>query len=276
MRLAINYTPQAAALLDSGQIELDLYKCPDWPDLITQAQQQRPVYVHFPLHAGNGNMASADWALVDRLFNETDTAYINIHLAPHRRFFPDMPLDTRDPAWIDPLAEHTLQDIYPVIERFGRDRIILENVPYDPVPAYGLTRVPTLPAFITRIVEETGCGLLLDTAHARIAALYLDMDPLDYIDALPAHALRELHVTGTIYREEVWQDHFPMTPPDWALLQHVVDHIQAGDWPQPDIIALEYGGVGPMFEWRSDSAVIAQELPRIRQMLTLSGESTAR
>lgn len=276
MRLAINYTPQAAALLDNGEITLDLFKCPDWPDLIAEARQMRPVYVHFPLHAGNGNMANVDWSQVEHLLNTTDTCYVNIHLAPHSRFFPDMPTDTRDPAWIDPVAEHTLKDITPVIERFGRDKIILENVPYDPDPKYGITRIPTLPDFITRIVEETGCGLLLDTAHARIASLYLDMEQCEYIDRLPARATRELHVTGTTFREGIWQDHFPMTPDDWQLLEHVVARIHRGDWPQPEIVALEYGGVGPMFEWRTETPVIAQEMTRLHAMLALSGESTAR
>jgi|GEM_PF-3341121 len=34
MRFALNYSPQAAVLLAEGRIEIDLYKCPDWSDLM--------------------------------------------------------------------------------------------------------------------------------------------------------------------------------------------------------------------------------------------------
>jgi hypothetical protein len=33
MEFALNYSPQAAQLLQEGRIEIDRYKCPDWPDV---------------------------------------------------------------------------------------------------------------------------------------------------------------------------------------------------------------------------------------------------
>ncbi|HLV36123.1 MAG TPA: hypothetical protein VKY59_13445, partial [Spirillospora sp.] len=56
MKFALNYSPQAAELLRAGDIDIDLFKCPDWPHLIEQARQQRPVYIHFPLVAGQHNI----------------------------------------------------------------------------------------------------------------------------------------------------------------------------------------------------------------------------
>jgi hypothetical protein len=41
----------------------------------------------------------------------------------------------------------------------------------------------------------------------------------------------------------------------------------AGAWPAPSIVAFEYGGVGPVFEWRSDVDVLAEQLPRLRDVL---------
>ena len=45
------------------------------------------------------------------------------------------------------------------------------------------------------------------------------------------------------------------------LLDRVLDRIRWGDWAHPWVLACEYGGIGPMFEWRSDPAVIAADIP---------------
>jgi uncharacterized protein len=269
MQLAVNYTPQAAALLDAGQIDFDLYKCPDWPHVIEQARRQRPAYVHFPLHAGRGRLDQVDWSTIEALLQHTDTHFVNVHLAPHSADFPGMSPDTTDPAWTERLVERVLADVLLVRQRFGPERVILENVPWDPDPDYSIPRPVTLPETIAQIVRETGCGFLLDIAHARIAALHLEMDEFAYLDMLPVENLREVHVTGTLYDADAgyWRDHFEMTPDDWALVDYTLDRIGHGLWPQPQIVALEYGGVGPMFDWRSEPEVIAREVPRLAQML---------
>jgi len=43
MKLAINYSPQAADLLDEGKITFDLYKSTHWPEMISSAARQLPV-----------------------------------------------------------------------------------------------------------------------------------------------------------------------------------------------------------------------------------------
>lgn len=269
MQLAINYSPQAAALVESGVIDVDLYKCPDWDDVVQEASQQRPVYVHFPLHAGSGRMPHTDWSKIETFLNTTATRCVNIHLAPHTGQFPGLELDSVDRAWLEPLAERIIEDITLAKQYFPAEQIILENVPFDSHPQYAIARVATLPDFVTQIVEETGCGFLLDVAHARIAALYLDMAPLDYLDALPVNRIQELHITGTAFstEENLWIDHTPMSDEDWTFAEYAIQRIAAADWSQPDIVALEYGGVSPAFQWRSKSEVIAREMPRLGELI---------
>lgn len=267
MQLAVNYTPKAAALLEDEQINVDIYKCPDWPELIRDARQQRPVYVHFPLQVGRGKVNDVDWAQVDRLMKTTRTTYVNLHLAPNANDYPEMRLDTQDPAWADKLVAQMLADIEVVKARYGAEWVILENAPWDPHPQYAIPRPAIDPAVITQVVEASGCGLLLDTAHARIAALHLGMDEVAYLDAMPVAHLRELHITGTRSAGDHWEDHFPMQAADWRLAEYAFDQIRAGHWPQPDIVALEYGGVGPLFDWRTESAVLAVEVPRLWRMV---------
>jgi len=53
--LRINYSTQAADLLKQGKIQVERFKCPDWPDMIAEASQLCPVAVHVNLKAGVGN-----------------------------------------------------------------------------------------------------------------------------------------------------------------------------------------------------------------------------
>jgi uncharacterized protein (UPF0276 family) len=142
-----------------------------------------------------------------------------------------------------------------------------ENVPY-PDFYTDKPRLVSEPAVIRRVIEACDCGLLLDLAHARLSSESLGIDAHDYIEQLPVERLRELHVTGIgPNREGRAEDHLPMTDPDWALFDWALQRIRSGAWASPEIVACEYGGVGPMFEWRSDADVIAHDIPRMVAML---------
>lgn len=266
MQLAVNYSPQAAELLDAGRIRFDLYKCPDWPDMIETARAQRPVYVHFPLMAGRGNVEKVGWQKITDLLTTTGTPFVNTHLAPRASDFA-MALDSDDPARARELLAAMRLDIDRLARRFGRDRIILENANWD--PGYDIPHLVLDPELITRAVVESGSGFLLDLAHARMAAVHLGFDPPEYVARLPVSRLRELHVAGTRFDEAEARlvDHFPMTAPDWALAEWVFERIHRGDWPQPRIVALEYGGVGPAFGWRSEADVLAADVPRLYDLV---------
>lgn len=254
MELAINWSPQAASLMNQGQIRPDRFKCPDWPDLIAQARAQAPVYIHFPLHVGEERIAEADWATFERLRQETDTPFINLHLNPKRSFFADPTPEV--------IEERLLREVTWVVQRFGAESVIVENVIYfgesGAIPAAGVD-----PGMISRIVNETGCGLLLDLAHALISALNLGLDPQAYIAQMPVHALRELHVVGTQHNGERWRDHMAMRAEDFALFDWAMNEIRACRWASPRIVACEYGGIGEIFAWRSEESVIASQFPRL-------------
>jgi uncharacterized protein (UPF0276 family) len=254
LELAINWSPQAAALMTARRIRPDRFKCPDWPDLIAQARVQAPVYVHFPLHVGEERITEADWRTFERLLAETATPFINLHLNPKRAFFTDPTPEA--------IAERLIREVSWVVERFGAERIIVENVIYfgeeGAIAAAGVD-----PALVSTVVRETGCGLLLDLAHALISAINLGLDPQAYIAAMPVHALRELHVVGTKYNGERWRDHMAMREADWALFDWAMNEIRAGRWASPRMVAFEYGGIGEIFNWRSEAGVIAAQFPRL-------------
>jgi uncharacterized protein len=258
LKFAVNYSPEAAALLDEKRIDIDLYKCPNWDDLITTANQQRPVYVHFPLMTAYGR--DVDLEPVAKLRAQTQTLYINMHLSGLSSLF-NMPLDEIGEDYANHLRQIIIEDVNKVTAKFGSENVILENLPWD--PEYEIPLLVINPTFIRHIIETTGCGLLLDLAHARIAAARMEIDVFDYIDQLPVDRLRELHVTGVYDDNGYLRDHFPMTVEDWKLFEAAMGRIEAGEWRMPEIVACEYGGIGPMFEWRSKREVLAAEIPRM-------------
>jgi uncharacterized protein (UPF0276 family) len=171
------------------------------------------------------------------------------------------------PSLTDRYAAAMLHNIGMLTGHFGAEKVLLENANYD--PNYDIPIAVIRPALITQMVRETGCGFLLDLGHAKMSAAYFGMDVFDYFEQLPLDALRELHVAGTLYSEEEGRlvDHYPMTDDDWTLVEWALRKIAAGEMPQPWAIALEYGGAGPTFVWRSDPVVIERDTNRLVAML---------
>lgn len=275
MKLAINYSPQAEALAAQGAIDFDLFKCPPaWdpvvpnyaPGLLARARAVRPVYTHFPLHAGNNSLRATDWGRIEEALAQTETPFVNIHLQAHAQDFPAMPADTTESAHVRLILDALVQDVARVTARFGPERVIVENVVYR--GADGKLLLPCVdPAVICEVVSRTGCGFLLDIAHARLTASALGLDAQEYIARLPVVRLRELHVTGAQPRDGRLRDSMAMGAEDWALVEWAMKCIGDGQWRNPWATAFEYGGVGPGFEWRSEANVIAEQLPRMKGLM---------
>jgi sugar phosphate isomerase/epimerase len=226
------------------------------------------VAVHFTLDAGNAVLGEENWESVGHLAEITGTPYINLHLDTQREYFQGLPIDTTDPADIKRLLSVMISDVLHVVEHFGSDRVIIENSPYR--GETGNTLRPCVePDLISRVVEETGCGFLLDIAHAFISAHYLGMNQLEYFSRLPVHQLKEMHFTGIHTLDGQLMDHLSISEIDWRRLDWVLTRILSGEWSQPWMLAFEYGGVGAEFEWRSSPQVIADQVPRLLEKLRL-------
>ena len=262
MKLAINFSHQAADLVRKGKIEIDLFKSPDWAEVIEQAAEIRPVGVHFDLNVPFSNSTLPDWQCIAALREQTGTPYVNAHFAPRSADF-----DARTPGETvesirNRMIEAAIQDLDQIIERFGAENVILENYPYhaqdEKWSCYGAH-----PDVIKQIVCETGCGLLLDISHARISAHAIGMDEHSYMGLLPIETLRELQFTGIHNLDGRLTDHLPVLDSDWPVLEWVLERISCGHWPPAWMLAFEYGGVGEKFAHRSHASVIAEQVPRM-------------
>ena len=141
-----------------------------------------------------------------------------------------------------------------------------------------------LPEVICRVVEETGCGFLFDTAHASLAAHGLNVNIREYIDALPTEYTREIHITGIQRFEGRWvrlarqfgidadviqrftgslQDHFPMTDEDWEFCVWAMEQARGGVWGHPWMMTFEYGGDGGLSGAVTEANVLVEQVPRL-------------
>lgn len=291
MQFAVNYSPQAVALLTQNQIALDRFKCPAWDDVIATAQETHPVYVHFPLRVGMGISDAidterdqpADWRRIESLVKQTDTPYVNLHLTPVLSDFLDLAGDTNDPAARERLVEAAVRDIEAVVRRFGADKVIVENDYYNPWEYFCLT---CHPEYVRQVIEAAGCGMLLDIAHARLAARAWKLDPRDYIAALPVDRICEIHLAGIQYVDESWQtilrtyapqmleyyagswmDHLPMTEEAFSFYTWAFEQLRSGAWQRPWIVSLEYGGVGALWQALTDEKILSEHVPRLYALL---------
>ncbi|NMB53628.1 MAG: DUF692 family protein [Leptolinea sp.] len=260
MKLAVNFSRPAADLLQSGQINFDLFKTIDGPEMVSEASEILPVYVHFGLYCGNGHGANFDWPVIEEYLARTKTDFVNLHIvAP-----PE--LDPCDQSQVEKTLDRIVEEVRTVCDHFGADRVITENIPL-PLNGKKYLRPVALPTFFQRLAAETGCGMLLDLAHAAITAKTLQTDPRSFFSEFPIRRLREIHVTGLGMHEGEIHDHMEMIDRDWNLFEYAIDRIKMGEWHAPDIVAFEYGGTGTPYLWRSEPRVLLEQVPRLKEMI---------
>lgn len=268
MKVAVNYSEEAQRLFNSSLIDVDLFKCPDFSvSLIKNAMKSKSCYVHFGLNVGADQLNDVDWKTLKAMKNLTDTPYVNVHAVAFAKHYPDLDILTNKPIHINSIIDAVVNDIELVAKQVGIENIILENV-ICRGPGENMLRAITDPEVITEIVSRTGCGFLLDTAHAQMTSICLDLDVYEYISQLPVNKLKELHITG-IQKDQNGRlrDSMPMTNSDWELASWSLRKIKDHEWHTPWVVSLEYGGVGPAFEWRSDEKVLYEQLPELYQMV---------
>ncbi len=152
------------------------------------------------------------------------------------RFLNDLlPLPYTDEA-LDVVREH----VHEAQDYLGR-QILVENV-----SSYIQFRHSTIPEdeFITTLVAGTGCGILLDVNNVYVNAINHGIDPVRYLDALPVHAVKEIHLAGFDRIGDLLIDTHGqrVAEPVWALYRHAV---------------ARFGPVPTLVEWDTDIPALA-------------------
>jgi uncharacterized protein len=78
--------------------------------------------------------------------------------------------------------------------------------------------------FLVALSEETGCGLLLDVNNVYVSARNHGFAPLDYLRAIPAGAVRQIHLAGhTDHGDHVIDTHdAPVVDAVWSLYHEAI------------------------------------------------------
>lgn len=144
---------------------------------------------------------------------------------------------------------HVCERIDAVQNRLGR-RILIENL-----SAYLQYREADYSEwdFLAAVAERSGCGILLDVNNLYVNAVNHGFDPADYLAAMPASAVGEIHLAGygvqrVAGREVLVDTHSrTVTRPVWALYEAALAHLGRhptliewdNDLPELDVLLAE-------------------------------------
>ncbi|MEY4484037.1 MAG: hypothetical protein RL693_1489 [Verrucomicrobiota bacterium] len=78
--------------------------------------------------------------------------------------------------------------------------------------------------FLTEVVEQADCGILLDVNNIYVSSENHGFDPYEYIRGVPAHRVGQIHIAGHQRYENVILDTHdqPVPDPVWALYAEAI------------------------------------------------------
>ena len=256
MEIACNYSVPLMRLIAAGIAQVDWIKLSRREVLaeeIAAVDGTRPLLLHTLRHLGARSLLEdgQSWLKVTERLRRARSPHVAAHLAFH-------PADTEGQPEAGLIHARIIESIR-ILQAELPVPILLENQPF--YGTRGSARLTVDPGFIRSMAEETGTGLLLDTAHVRVAAAHLDVDARVYLRSLPLERVREVHVAGPrVTAEDGLADrHFELLEEDYAFL------VEALDRTTPRILTLEDGGTGPRYETpeRNSPEALERQLERL-------------
>lgn len=161
-----------------------------------------------------------------------------------------------------PYTEETLDIVAANVARAQdalRRRLLVENP-----SSYLRFRHSTIsePEFLAALVARTGCGILCDVNNIHVTCANLGGDAQDYLDALPADAIGEIHLAGHARvvrcgKALLIDDHgAPVAPRVWGLYRRAFER---------------FGLVPSLIEWDKALPPLAALLKQARLAADLAG-----
>ena len=109
-----------------------------------------------------------------------------------------------------------------------RGQMLLENIDYYPSSGNCHFEHVCDPAFITEVLQESNCNMLLDIAHANCSSCNMGFkDFMTYCCQLPLEKVVEIHISSTDMQNGLVNDaHLPITEPGKAELDYLEELIK--------------------------------------------------
>jgi uncharacterized protein (UPF0276 family) len=238
-QLTTNLSDPLLELLGSGEVSIDGVEVGPWFS-VRQIRDYRRALPEMPFYFHGGDLIERVGLIpgaVSRIaayLESTGSPWASMHIT---MWLPGMVRLMLQRGWRMPLpkAERATRRFIRQVKRLGREiavPVTLENMQPLPFEGYDF-EVRT--ERIAEVVEETGCGLVLDTGHARVSAAALGMDVYDYVRDLPLPRVVQVHVSGPRMRGGHLVDaHEALQEVDYELLGFVLASTQ------PRVVTLEY------------------------------------
>jgi len=239
MKIGCNYYIETEQLFDEGSIDLDYFK---YPGLDFQAgimndldafelfcnklTVKRPILLHglYPApHDLSSPFLQADFndEIVNKLIKITKTPGLSFH--PVLSKLPD------GVPFVKTL-ETIIENAVFIKEKYAdMEFVSLENC--DSIRWGDLIK----PEIITQLINETGCGFLLDISHAFCASRAIGEDFRTYLSKLPLKQTYEIHINGWVETDNDIMCHLKINDLGYQILKELLNECS------PQIITIEYG-----------------------------------
>jgi uncharacterized protein len=239
IKLSTNLSNHLVELLSEEPTLIDALEVGSWlsPEQIVLQRLKMSRYL-FYFHAGNlvnlvGVVPGAT-ALVNSYLRATESPWVSLHITT---WLPGMVWLIMKKGWHIPLPnpkQVTKRYIRQVnrITRSTRVPVLLENMEPLPLDGYDFESRTDL---IQEVINATGCGFLLDIAHARVSASVLNLDIYDYLNRLPLDKVMQIHISGPrLQNGRLVDAHDTLQQIDYELLEYVFTKTH------PSVVTLEY------------------------------------
>ncbi|GHO59239.1 DUF692 domain-containing protein [Ktedonobacter robiniae] len=160
---------------------------------------------------------------IKRISDMTKAPYYSEHLCMTKT--PGRYIGHLAPLWFsEDVLQHSIRRVQ-MLQEYLEKPLILENVTY-------MLEIPSSPMgqteFFQRLVEATGCGILLDVTNVFINAANHGFDARKFIEQMPLSHLVQVHLAGGYQRGSWYVDgHSELVPPDiFHLFAYLVSRCQ--------------------------------------------------
>jgi uncharacterized protein (UPF0276 family) len=217
-----------------------------------QLAERYPIVLHgLSLDIGGPDPIDEDLVRSVRdLMGEMDVPLYSEHLsycAAQGHLYDLLPIPFTEEA-----VHHVVARVQQVQDIIGQP-IALENASYYAQPLAELSEAE----FITAVVQESGCDMLLDVNNIYVNSINHSYDPIEFLDALPLQRARYIHVAGH-YDEaddlKVDTHGADVIDPVWALLAEAYQRLG----PLPTLLERDFN-LPPLDE-------LLQEITQIREL----------
>ncbi len=122
-----------------------------------------------------------------------------------------------------------------------RGEILFENLDYNPKDESGAYEYVCDPEFISRILDRTGCRMLLDFGHVNVSAQNMGyQDVMGFAKKLPLEKVVEVHMSGAGRKAGLAHDtHIPINKEGQPEAQYLEEALKTGRMTSLAAVTLE-------------------------------------